>query len=350
MGTFVITQPAVVNTTGGRSDGVTPPGWFAYNGSGFGSTDADMCEGIVALAGFTGYLPDSGQTGIQQEIFGFDQSTPVYVLDSDPAISYNLLPSGLLVNVLQISLIAESVSGGTPPTPALRFFIDSHEVIPNVVESMGVITYTFDCDVINEVFAGASLSPNDLLTLTLEMLGQISDQGGGTVTGPTYRSLVMEGEYIIFAQTFSLDTPGPVNTASPVTITSDPDDPNAMDFEQIQTVDITYNDSNGDPQTISVPPGNWITQNTNLFVFILPTIPTDAIIITIVVTSTQFSGSISLGQLTTIYLISASGIYRLVTNKRNDTVYNELELPSTINVKIPDPFARGGFIGSDLVR
>lgn len=59
---------------------------------------------------------------------------------------------------------------------------------------------------------------------------------------------------------------------------------------------------------------------------------------------TQFSGSVPLGVLT-ILLTNASGIYSLVPGKRNDTYYSSHRDGTTVDIKIPNPTARTGFIG-----
>lgn len=61
-------------------------------------------------------------------------------------------------------------------------------------------------------------------------------------------------------------------------------------------------------------------------------------------TAVIFSGSVELGSYT-IYLASGSGIYRIVPNKRNDTLYERSTPGNTVDVAIPEPFGETGFIG-----
>lgn len=57
------------------------------------------------------------------------------------------------------------------------------------------------------------------------------------------------------------------------------------------------------------------------------------------------SGGMDLGGAADLVFISnASGIYTLVPNKREDTLYDRV-LDTTIDVKIPDPFIKTGYIG-----
>lgn len=57
------------------------------------------------------------------------------------------------------------------------------------------------------------------------------------------------------------------------------------------------------------------------------------------------SGGVDFGGASTIvYIGNASGIYTLVENKDRDTLYDRI-LNTTVDVKIPDPFAKTGHIG-----
>lgn len=60
-------------------------------------------------------------------------------------------------------------------------------------------------------------------------------------------------------------------------------------------------------------------------------------------TGTQFSGTVPLG---TLFVITAngSGIYRIVTNKTNDTIYSSVRDGSTYDTKIPNPKFKTGFV------
>jgi hypothetical protein len=58
----------------------------------------------------------------------------------------------------------------------------------------------------------------------------------------------------------------------------------------------------------------------------------------------QFSGSYPLGGLI-ILTTNASGIYTLTSGKSADTLYSSLRDGTTYDVKIPNPFAKTGFIG-----
>ena len=126
-----------------------------------------------------------------------------------------------------------------------------------------------------------------------------------------------------------------------VTVTSDPNAEDPIDFTQITVVTLVL----GDLTEIDVPVGNWVTISANLFTFTIPSFgiltPT---ILKIRIDSPQLDGPTFLGTLFTIYFLSATGIYELQLGKTNDTLYIEEYPGTTIDVKIPNPFGRTGFI------
>src|SRR5690606_26204633 len=57
-------------------------------------------------------------------------------------------------------------------------------------------------------------------------------------------------------------------------------------------------------------------------------------------------GGVQLGETTPMTLLKdVSGIYTLVPNKRNDTLYDRQESQTEIDVKIPNPGFKTGYIG-----
>lgn len=65
----------------------------------------------------------------------------------------------------------------------------------------------------------------------------------------------------------------------------------------------------------------------------------------VVVCGTQFGGTVTLGTLT-VLVAEASGIYRFVDGKTNDTLYATARDGTTYDVKIPNPGAKTGFFRS----
>lgn len=191
------------------------------------------------------------------------------------------------------------------------------------------------------------------------LIGALSAQGSSSYTAPggglnfsysvTKSVTLVTTNWLMVVHweepvTWDVPNPPQVEDNTEVTVTSDPLDPDALLMDEILTGEIQFIDQNGDPQTLSV---TFTVINVNLIIFIMPDFGSfEPEFVDLYITSSQFSGSLLLGRFVTIWLRSASGIYRIVTNKRNDTVYDEENLPDTYDIKIPDPFARGGFIGS----
>jgi hypothetical protein len=169
--------------------------------------------------------------------------------------------------------------------------------------------------------------------------------------------LKVEGTYDILAFQYTIENgTTPLNPGDLVTITSDPNDPTALDFTQLGNADnspinFTFVDNDGDSITIELPLMYILTITVNLLIFILPggmgNIPRDGSgnghpNVNGVGNGTQFSGTIALGTLV-VHYANGSGIYKIVKNKRTDTVYNHDT--TTREVAIPNPTALTGYIG-----
>ena len=136
---------------------------------------------------------------------------------------------------------------------------------------------------------------------------------------------------------WTLNTPtNPIQAGDEVTAESP--DVDGIDFEQVTTVTLTSPD--GDSTVI-----DFTAIDPNNFIFVVPTLIGDPPIVHVVITSTQFSGSVDLGPLITIFFLNATGIYTLVPGRTHDTIYNNDNPEETIDVKIPNPFFKTGFIG-----
>lgn len=141
-------------------------------------------------------------------------------------------------------------------------------------------------------------------------------------------------------------------TELPYMFTMNP--PSASTVEKGQTIRLTSPgtdplvDLNLAELTLSMACGVIVpdVQTPQLLIFTIPASCSGAGLMDLVATGngTQFSGDIVLGTLT-ILLANASGIYTLVKGKTSDTLYSSARDGTTYNVKIPNPFARTGFIG-----
>lgn len=132
---------------------------------------------------------------------------------------------------------------------------------------------------------------------------------------------------------------------------------NSINLTEVTQIQLTWVDGLGVTQTLILPDIYWFYFITTVIIFQIPpfieiklndpTIPNWPVItITpiIVISGTTFSGSIPLTPFV-ITLADASGIYSLTPGKTNDTVYDNVNPPETIDVKIPNPFIKTGFIG-----
>jgi hypothetical protein len=152
------------------------------------------------------------------------------------------------------------------------------------------------------------------------------------------------GNYAILNFSWTLDTPGPVNPGDTIQISSNPLNANHLKLNQLTPSIVYINDLGAHEVSIT----DIITQTEFSLIFTLPSLPggnNGIIYIDGLGNGTQFSGSVVLGSLV-ILIENASGIYRIIADKTNDTLYvDSANSNTTANVKIPDPFAKTGFIG-----
>lgn len=126
----------------------------------------------------------------------------------------------------------------------------------------------------------------------------------------------------------------------------------------VESISFTWYDG-VDNQTLTIPNADFDDWTVIFISFLLPdTLPLDTIVnVTAKLspapaipisgggTGTQFTGSVLLGKIK-ILSVAASGIYRIVPDKRNDTIYiNAPTNDDTADVAIPYPHGKTGFIG-----
>lgn len=143
----------------------------------------------------------------------------------------------------------------------------------------------------------------------------------------------MEVTYEEMPFTFKLNVPQPVVAGDRVSLTSNGTS-NPIDFTKVTSLTVGG---------IDVDSSLWIFSEF-FFSFPVPDYSTLGVL-EIVITSTEFSGSMSLGKITTILFLGASGIYTLDPTATHDTLYDIVN-GGTVNVKIPDPFIKTFFAGS----
>lgn len=256
------------------------------------------------------------------------------LLDGITHVPFSGLPTGFRITSARIRTIWGSAASGVDIFLQSNQLDEQHVVDnDNPISPSDFINLIFDYDfgtfpqptILDVVNNGAGLR------LIISGSGFIQfGAGGSTFSG----SFIISGDYEIDFFTYSLSPTSGSNAHIG------------------QTIRITSDGSAGslqlDQLTISLACGTVIPdiQTATEFVFIIPDScdnfgPTD-----IVATGNgvQFSGDVVLGTLT-ILLANASGIYKLVKGKSNDTLYSGARDGTTYTVKIPNPFAKTGFIG-----
>lgn len=341
MGTLQILVPLITNKVGGSAPVTSLPaasgGWGVINGAEdaiTGHDDSDLLDIIngvgvafsqLALISLGFPTTTSGSLEL-----GFNQSDEIFVLDGNPPIKFTDLPSGFTITSL-IASLTSSIFSPALGIGSLELSSDVSGVTPDTTTSSSSEALSID------LLEGGPLANLDFITshITIAYTGITSNHSPADVGGEC-RNFSLVGSYTSVAFQYQLDTPNdPVQAGDQVTVTSP--DVDGIDFTQILAIQIIYPDGPIDVTDI-------ITEDTHLLIFTIPDLPGDPSVIEIVITSTQFSGSVSLGKLITIFFLNAPGVYRLVAGKTADTLYDTLN-GGTVEVKIPDPNWKTGFVG-----
>jgi hypothetical protein len=246
------------------------------------------------------------------------------VLDGAPAIDFFSLPAGFLLESLDIIAVRNQVlitSGAT-----VEIFQDGFLVATYVI--------TNGWPLATNVFEEVDVVPNSLYRA---FNGQIKIVNTSTINGSltiNIDKISISGDYSIWSSQLTLASDG-----NKITITD-----GAGQLEELTDVQVSYLDPNtGEIFSFT---GQIIFQNAFELIFIIPLfIPIYyQLLFTGIGNGVQFSGSVVLGSLNTL-LTDGSGIYTLVPGKTSDTYYDRSTDPvTTIEIKIPDPFAKIGFI------
>lgn len=344
-GTFQILAPAVVSPSDRAvisGPTISSAGW--YNQASGLTTDA----ALIAALNNENLSATSlrGATTLNETIdYSFGLVPNIISLDGAPPISYAGLPPGFTMLSAQVdfgtSVVVLSNAGGPTVCNADIFFNFMGQQVPLNTTSPAGDSFPTQQIIVDMSFPAPTML--DLMNATLNIDVTTTTNNAFISSPNSFRvsSVVITGTYSADSFQYSLETPSePVDAGDPITATSP--DVNGIDYTLVTSVTIEY--PGGGP--IVVDPSDWITIEANLFTFLMPSFGGDEPpIITVSITSTQFSGSVTLGQLITIYFTSASGLYRLIPSQRYDELYIEDDPGETIDVKIPNPFFRTGFIG-----
>jgi hypothetical protein len=313
MGTFIGKANAII----GRSEvgaiwSVTPGGATSDAALLAAIQGISIAQGIVANA-----TPNTMFISFSIELFLDGGVTPI--------LSANDLPPGFTVTSLDlVARIGNDLSAGVGAF-ALEFVPAESIDISGTTGASPIYTYTIP-----------HALPVSNIHLFSEQIGFESQfpGGAGSVNTSLYY-IILQGTYDLIPFQWTLDpiSGSNVDIGDLVTITSDPNDPDHLLLDQL---------------TISMSCGTVvpIIQTETLFTFLIPGSCTGngSTSITATGNGTQFSGSVSLGTLN-ILLTNGSGIYVLTPGATHDTLYSSLRDGTTRNVKIPNPFAKTGFIG-----
>lgn len=277
-----------------------------------------------------------------------------FFLDGSPtAIPFSGLPSGFILDgLLALStpngnvgptVIAQLLAGQTIPATATTIAaLTWGSYGPNSATANAAIPALFLED-INDITLAA---PIDLITF-LQIVASINP----VLVSPIDFSINftsipdvidVTGNYTIAMLSWTIDNPNPVNPGDTLSVSSDGVNPDLLD---VTGVTITYTDADGNPVEIDIPTTDFLVWTSVLFSFVLPEELNDVVETEITISGTIFSGSEPIGTIF-ILLEDGSGIYRIVTNKTNDTLYTNAPVnDDTVDVKIPNPFIKTGFIG-----
>lgn len=342
-GTFIIRAPTSVASQvspatpwgGGSGDSLTRPTDEASLLAGINST---LVAGPYLCCGWVS--GDGVATGTWSIRLGFSLGAAVIALDGNPAISFDDLPDGIVPTsaLLKMSVARYpnvSIPGGE------HLYLQQGPLTESA--DLGQVT---TLAAVSKQFAYSfSLGNNTFLNILSDGFG-IRCPFSGDGEGQLFFNAQITGAYTLYNFQFEMSNKSqPINpSVSQVTITSDPNDPNHLKLDQLDsTTPITITDANGD----TIPAPFIISQTETELVFLVNSFggPQPQVInVWLTGNGTQFTGSVPLGKLETIYFKNAPGIYTLVEGKKTDTLY-DVENGGTVEVQIPDPFAKLGYIG-----
>lgn len=379
MGVLTVLPPTnlIGLTPDTRSPDGIDQGW--WNPITNGSTDADILAGLTD--GLIFVCQDTPPITSVEMLFGWDEVTPIFSLDGGPLMNYTDVPTDLMVNGT-IILGAEWNNG--PSGPYLARF-DGSEI------TQGVHVQFLFFDLAATGLPLVTTDPGDFIsksvfingTFRLELAGPSSTPGGGlvvlgaggafpfTLTG-LFASVSYQQQWEVFINDEANPIPAgePIKPGDRIRIeVPTPMDEGDHDLINVDQVQFTFGDRTitiNKDGTFTITDGDdtFFTQEDSPYVIywdlilIIITIPfygfedyEGPVDIAPVVNPptpfppTEFSGSITIGAIEILFT-DASGVYNITPNKTNDTIYDPARDGTTLNVAIPKPYIRTGFIGS----
>lgn len=332
MGTFII-RPTFANVGRVIFTGGTPPqdfsGWYS-------PTSSSLITAMLTNTFLTAYASnDTGavEVGFTNTIRCSSAGACIYLDGALTPVAFNDLPPGFTVISAVVRARANLGASGQPDASYNgEFYLQRVNAVdgPIYTNPYTVSPVPSMLDLVNDGFG---------LKVKIIACPNLGDHSEVV----NINELRVEGVYAASSFTWTLVNNSPVQAGSTITVISDPDeDPLLLD--ELDDITIDFLDENSVQRSIIIP--SFITATPNFLSFILtlggyfPQIIT----ITAVGNGTQFSGSVALGKLSTIYFLNAPGIYRIITNKTSDTLYDVNDPGTTVEVKIPEPHAKLGFV------
>lgn len=153
-----------------------------------------------------------------------------------------------------------------------------------------------------------------------------------------FAGLKITGSYVTVSGSFTIPTAQPVTVGDTITIDA------TSGLDDVTSVNILYEDSLGATQEVEILAASFVTQSATQITFLLP-VAFNGLTVTgsVYLLSTAFSGYVFVAPLS-ILVADASGIYRIVPGKTDDTIYTGTS-NNTEEVAIPRPLIKTGFIG-----
>lgn len=329
----------------------TPGQWTAYDGrfnpgGAYSNANADIIQAINNPLGTYTYVvvfqtippvaPYLMLPGVAEISFDMDTTNIILTGDFNGIYTFAGLPAGFT------ALTAIMFVKGSSACPGVGAYVHATK---NGIVIAG-----------DPHYAGIDLTGESMLNLVSNNYGvQLANPGGNysavlwagclscsTYPPAVYDTVYVSGTYTTTSLTWTLQNNSPVQQGDPITVVASGGSP--LDPTQITTVTASFDDENGVPRTVNIPSIDWTNVTATLFVFLLQLGGYQPQTVAISITSTQFSGSVTLGVLSTIYFRNAPGIYRIVSGKTSDTLYDVSDPGTTVDVKIPNPFAKTAFV------
>lgn len=339
MGTFIL-KPTLV----GQMDGF----WYGYDGAlVFSKLDTDLILGINNPA-----LAAPLHVASALTVLGGEDSTHLAVSTSNDLIRFIFFGSCIYLDGSLVPTTFSALPAGFRFTSArvqVRSSLNGEDATRHIFLQFDEFTESGNLGVaapsvpVPIFYDHPAPIPSPLSLINDGMGIRIDNTTAGQRSSREYLGGIVSGGYDLVGSSWDLTTPSPVKVGDPITVTG------ASGLDGVLDIVITYED----PETqelveITIPKLSFQTQTSILLIFFIPTglegfsgpitVEADG-------DGVQFSGRVLLGTLF-VLIENGSGIYRITSNKTNDTVYyNSPVNDDTVDVKIPNPFFKTGFVG-----